>query len=57
MGNVIPTYSNFVFWYKQAESRQCSHNFARQMAGIHSTKWWRLCRQYRNGEDISKYFA
>ena len=56
MGNVNPTFENFVFWYEKASTRQCTHNYARQMVGIHSTKWSRLCRKYRNGEDISKYF-
>lgn len=56
MGVVIPTYENFLYWFKRAEAHKCTHNYARQMVGIHSTKWWRLCRKYRNGEDISKYF-
>lgn len=56
MGVVIPTIDNFLFWYEKATARQCTHNYARQMVGIHQTKWWRLCRKHRNGEDISKYF-
>ena len=56
MGNVNPTFENFVYWYEKAATHQCTHNYARQMVGIHQTKWWRLCRKYRDGEDISKYF-
>lgn len=56
MGTVIPTIENFLLWYRKAEAKECTHNYARQMVGIHQTKWYRLCRAYRNGEDISKYF-
>ena len=56
MGNVNPTLENFVYWHNKATAKECTHNYARQMAGIHQTKWTRLCRKYRNGDDISKYF-
>ena len=56
MGNFDPTLESFLFWYEKAITKQCTHNYARQMAGIHQTKWSRLCRKYRDGEDISKYF-
>ena len=56
MGNFDPTYKNFLFWYRKFERGECSGDYARQMVGLHSTKWWRLCRKYRDGEDISKYF-
>ena len=56
MGIVIPTLENFLFWYHKAEAGECTKNYARQMVGLHQTKWWRLCRDYKDGEDISKYF-
>jgi len=56
MGNFDPTYENFLLWYRKFETGECTGNYARQMVGLHQTKWWRLCRDYKNGEDISKYF-
>jgi macrodomain Ter protein organizer (MatP/YcbG family) len=56
MGVVIPTYENFLHWYRKFEAHECTGSYARQMVGLHSTKWWRLCRKYRSGEDITKYF-
>lgn len=56
MGNFNPTLENFLFWYRKFEAKECTNDYARQMVGLHKTKWWRLCRDYKDGEDISKYF-
>lgn len=56
MGTVVPTIESFLFWYRKAEAKKCTKDHARQMVGMKYNKWWRLCHDYRNGEDISKYF-
>ena len=56
MATVIPTVENFLYWYNKWKSNECSKSYARQMVGFHYTKWYYLCRDYENGNDISKYF-
>ena len=56
MGTVIPTIENFLFWYGKAERKECTKDHARQMVGMKYGKWRRLLRDYKDGEDISKYF-
>lgn len=51
-----PTFDNFVYWYKKYKAKECTKDHARQMVGFHYTRWYYLCRDYDNGEDVSKYF-
>lgn len=56
MATVVPTFENFLHWYNKYRNKECTKDFARQMVGIHRTKWYYLCRDYENGIDVSKYF-
>jgi hypothetical protein len=56
MGVVHPTFESFIYWFKEFKSHRCTKDYARQMVGFHQTKWYKLCRDYERGEDISKYF-
>ena len=53
---VIPTFENFLYWYNKYKAKECTKDYARQMVCFHKTMWYKLCRDYENGEDISKYF-
>lgn len=57
MGVVIPTYEKFVYWYNQYKTKECTYDFARRMVGFKRTTWHRLCSDYSDGLDVSKYFA
>jgi len=50
------TFEEFLFWYKEYKAKKCTKDFARQMVGFHKTTWYKLCRDYDNGKDVSKYF-
>lgn len=56
MAVVYPTFDSFINWYRKYKRGECTKNYARQMVGFHQTTWYRLCRDYENGLDISKYF-
>lgn len=57
MSTVRPTVCDFVEWYDRFKMKECTKDFARQMVGFNKTAWYKLCRDYENGEDISKYFS
>ena len=52
----MATIEQFLYWYGKAERKECTKDHARQMLCMKYNKWWRLCRDFKNGEDISKYF-
>lgn len=56
MGVVVPTFNNFIYWYNEFKSHRCTKDYARQQVCFAQTTWYRLCRDYERGEDISKYF-
>lgn len=56
-GGFMATFSNFLYWYGKLKNKECTVDYARQMVGFHQTTWYRLRRDYENGEDISKYFS
>ena len=56
MGVINPTFENFIYWYKEFKSKRCTYEYARQKVCFKKTTWYRLCRDYTNGEDVSKYF-
>ena len=56
MATVVPTIENFLLWYNKYKTNQCSKDYARQMVGFHTTRWYYLCRDYEKGEDITRYF-
>ena len=56
MGVIHPTFENFIYWYKEFKSHHCTYEYARQKVCFKKTTWYRLCRDYERGEDISKYF-
>ena len=56
MATIIPTIDKFIYWFNQYKSKKCTKEYARQQVCFHQTQWYYLCRDYENGEDISKYF-
>ena len=52
----MATFNNFIFWYRKFKAKECTKDYARQMVGFHKTTWYKLCRDYDNGKDISRYF-
>jgi hypothetical protein len=55
-GNDVATIEQFLYWYGKAERKECTKDHARQMLCMKYDKWKRLLRDYKDGEDISKYF-
>ena len=56
MATITPTVDNFLYWYNKWINKECTKDYARQMVGFHKTRWYYLCCDYKNGNDISKYF-
>lgn len=56
MGVIHPTFENFVYWYNKYKNKECTKEYARQMTCFKYATWYKLCRDYENGADISKYF-
>ncbi len=56
MGVVVPTFNNFIYWYRKYKAKECTKDYARQQVCFAKTTWYRLCRDYERCEDISKYF-
>lgn len=56
MGVIRPTYENFIHWYNKYKNKECTKEYARQMVCFKYATWYKLCRDYENGVDVSKYF-
>lgn len=56
MGTVYPTIEKFLYWYGKWKKKECTKDYARQMVPFKEWKWYRLCKDYEAGKDISKYF-
>ena len=52
----MATIEQFFYWYGKAERKECTKDHARQMLCMKYDKWKHLLRDYKDGEDISKYF-
>lgn len=57
MGIIQPALANFIHWYNKYKNKECTKEYARQMVCFKHTTWYKLCRDYENGVDISKYFS
>ena len=57
MGTIRPTFEKFIHWYNKYKNKECTKDYARQMVCFHQTTWYKLCRDYENGEDVSRYFS
>lgn len=56
MGVIRPSFNNFVHWYNAFKSKRCTKDYARQQVCFAKTTWYKLCRDYERGVDVSKYF-
>ena len=57
MGVVHPTFENFVHWYNKFKNKECTKDYARQKVCFCKTTWYKLCRDYESGADVSHYFS
>lgn len=57
MGTVQRTFNTFIYRYEKFKAKECTKDYARQMVGFHKTAWYKLCRDYDNGKDVSRYFS
>lgn len=55
-GDILATIEQFFYWYGKVERKECTKDHARQMLCMKYDKWKRLLRDFKDGEDISKYF-
>ena len=53
---MMATMEDFLFWYGKTERKECTKDYARQMLCMKYHKWQHLLRDYKAGENISKYF-
>lgn len=57
MATVYPTMEKFLYWYNKWKNKECSKDYARQMVPFKQTQWYYVCKDYEEGNDISKYFT